>query len=83
MPEADEISGLAVQRAYIRLPRDPYRNILAAEFCMRPWVIAIDEHELAVKVARKARVSKGAYDLTLERALLALANVMKRMGNWQ
>jgi hypothetical protein len=81
-PEANELAGLAVQRAFVKLPQYPYRSTLIAEFYMRPWVIGMDEQELAAAVARKARVSIGAYPITLDRALLALANVMKRMGSW-
>lgn len=82
MPEADENVGLAVQRAFIRLPQ-VYRLTLKAEFHARPWMIAMDEAELAVAVARRARVSVGAYQVTVNRALLALANVMKHMGTWR
>jgi hypothetical protein len=83
MPEANEISGLAVQRAFIRLPDRPYRSILRAEFCVRPFIVPLKEGELEAFIARRARVSQGAYNLTLERALLALANVMKRQGSWR
>lgn len=83
MPEADENVGIAVQRAFIRLPSHPYRSILRAEFCVRPWIIALDPDELNEAIARKARISIGSYQLTLDRALLALANVMKRMGTWR
>jgi hypothetical protein len=82
-PEANEISGLAVQRAFIRLPQHPYRSILTAEYCMRPWIVPLKEGEVEYWCSRKARVSIGAYDITLDRALLALANVMKRMGMWR
>lgn len=82
MPEADENMGLAVQKAYIHLPQ-LYRNVLRAEFCLRPWIICLSQAEIAPMVARKARVSVGAYDITLDRALLALANVMKRRGLWR
>lgn len=82
MPEADENVGMAVQRAFIRLPK-VYRLTLRAEFCVRPWLIAMDEAELAVATARRARVSIGAYQVTVNRALLALANVMKHMGTWR
>jgi hypothetical protein len=83
MPEADENIGLAVQRAFIRLPLRPYRSILIAEYCLKPWMIGLKDGEIEVMAARKARVSVGAYDLTLERAHLALANVMKQMGTWR
>lgn len=83
MPEADENLGIAVQRAYIRLPDKPYRKIIRAEFCVRPFIIALDPVELDSYIARKARVSIGSYDVTLDRALLALANVMKQMGTWK
>lgn len=82
MPEANEISGLAVQCAFIHLPDKPYRSILRAEYCVRPFIVPLKEGELEAFVARRARVSLGAYNLTLERALLALANVMKRQGSW-
>lgn len=82
LPEANEISGLAVQKAFIHLPLRPYRLILAAEFCARPWIVPLKEGEVEQFVARRARVSLGAYGVTLERALLALANVMKRKGLW-
>lgn len=82
MPEADENVGLAVQRGYIRLPL-VFRGVLRAEFCVRPWVIPLRDGDLETLIARKARVSVGAYELTLERALLALANVMKRHGLWR
>lgn len=83
MPEANENVGLAVQRAYIRLPQSPYRNIIRAEFCIRPWVIALSTNELNQILARKARISSGAYQITLDRALLALASTMRRMGTLQ
>lgn len=85
MPEADENVGIAVQRAFIRLPEArgfPFRSIIRAEFCVRPWVVALDVGELEVAIARKAGVSIGAYDQTLERALLSLANLLKRHGGW-
>lgn len=82
LPDANEVVGLAVQRAYARLPESPYRKILRAQFCLRPWIVGLDEGEKAESTARRARVSIGAYDVTLQRALLALANVMKRMGTW-
>lgn len=82
MPEADENVGLAVQKAYIHLPERPYRIILRAEFCVRPWIVPLKEGEVEAMIARRARVSIGAYDVTLERALLALANVMKRNMLW-
>ena len=81
-PEADENTGLAVQKAFIHLPQYPYRSILIAEFCLRPWIVPIKEGEVEYFVSRKARVSLGAYAITLDRALLALANVMKRRGLW-
>lgn len=83
MPEANEPVGMDVQRAFIQLPRNPYRNVLIAEFCMRPWLIPLEPGHVESAIARRARVSVGAYGLTLERALLALANVMKRMGSWR
>jgi hypothetical protein len=83
LPEADEIKGLAVQKAYIRLPDRPYRAILRAEFCAKPWLVPLKEGEMEVFLARKAKVSIGAYNVTLERAMLALANVMKRHGLWR
>jgi hypothetical protein len=82
MPEANEISGLAVQKAFIHLPERPYRAILRAEFCVRPWIVPLKEGEVEVFISRRAKVSIGAYTVTLERALLALANVMKRRGLW-
>lgn len=81
LPEANEISGLAVQRAFIHLPQ-LYRNVLRVEFCLRPWIIGMREGEIETTIARKARVSVGAYAITLDRSLLALANVMKRRGLW-
>lgn len=83
LPDADENTGLAVQKAYIHLPERPYRLVLRAEFCARPWIIGLTEEEIESSIARRARVSIGAYDLTLERALLALVNVMKRKGLWR
>jgi hypothetical protein len=86
MPDADENLGIAVQRAFIRLPDSApchFRKILKAEYCVRPFIVALDQAELDNYIARKARVSIGAYDVTLDRALLALANVMKRMGSWK
>lgn len=89
MPEADENAGMAVQRAMVAVDRRGifllpgiYRKILQAEYCYRPWYIGLKEGEVEVAAARKARVSVGAYDVTLSRALLALANVMKRKGLW-
>lgn len=82
LPDADENVGLAVQRAYIHLPDKPYRRILRAHFCLRPWIIGLEDGEKDVATARRATVSLGAYEVTLTRALLALANVMKRMGTW-
>lgn len=82
-PEANEISGMAVQKAYMRLPERPYRIILRAEYCFRPWIVPLKEGEVESLIARRARVSIGSYDITLERALLALANVMKRNGLWR
>ena len=82
LPAADENSGLAVQRAFIYLPQ-LYRNILRAEFCMKPWIIQMREGELDAAIARKARVSQGAYQVTLQRGLLSLANRMKLMGAWK
>jgi hypothetical protein len=82
LPEADENTGLAVQRAFIHLPQ-LYRNMLRAEFCVRPWVIGLREGEVETAIARKARVSVGAYSITLDRSLLALANVMKQKGLWR
>lgn len=83
MPEANEISGLAVQKAFIDLPDRPYRSVLRAEFCVRPWIVPLKEGEVEAFIARRARVSLGAYELTLTRALLALANVMKRKKLWR
>ena len=83
MPEADENAGLAVQRAYIHLPESLYRKILRVEFCFCSWVLEAKEGEADVYVARRARVSLGAYQITLERALFALVNVMKRRGLWR
>lgn len=80
--EADENLGIAVQRAYVRLPQI-YRNLLRAEFCAKPWTIALTPRELDVIIARKAKVSVGAYDITLDRSLLALVNVMRRLGTWR
>lgn len=82
LPEANEPVGLAVQKAYSALPM-VWRRALAAEFCFRPWVVPIKDGELEVLVARRARVSVGAYQVTVERALLALANMMKRRGLWR
>lgn len=82
MPEPNEISGLDVQRAFIDLPK-LYRGILRAEYCLRPWIVPVKDGELEVMVARYARISLGAYGVTLERALLALANVMKRKNLWR
>lgn len=81
LPEADENVGLAVQRAFIHLPQ-LYRGILRAEFCLRPWIIGLHEGEIDTHVARRARVSIGAYSITLDRALLAMANQMKQKGTW-
>lgn len=81
IPEANEIHGLAVQRAFVRLPK-LYRGVLSAEFVHRPWIVPLKEGEVEAFVARRARVSIGAYGVTLERSLLALANVMKRIGTW-
>lgn len=82
LPEADENAGMAVQRAFIRLPQ-VYRRALRAEFCDRPWLVPFSEHDVETVCARKARVSIGAYRLTVDRSLLALANVMKRAGLWR
>lgn len=82
MPEADEPTGVAVQKAYAVLPQ-VYRRALAAEFVARPFIVPLKEGELEVIVARRARVSVGSYAITIERALLALANVMKRRGLWR
>lgn len=81
-PEADENAGLKVQRGFVHLPQ-LYRNILRAEFCVRPWVIGTTQGEIEYLIARKARVSVGAYDKTLDRALLALANILKFKGLWR
>lgn len=81
-PEADENTGLAVQKAYIHLPERPYRLILRVEFCSRPFIVPLKEGEVEYLSARWARVSQGAYGVTLERALLALANVMKHKNLW-
>jgi hypothetical protein len=83
LPEADENVGLAVQRAFIELPERPYRLILRTEFCVRPWIVPLKDGEVEAMIARRARVSVGAYGITLDRALLALANVMKRKGLWR
>lgn len=82
LPEADENTGLAVQRAYVALP-EVYRLILRAQYCIRPFIVPLKEGEVEAMIARRARVSVGAYGVTLERALLALANVMKRKGLWR
>jgi hypothetical protein len=79
MPEANEISGLAVQLAFVRLP-EVYRRVLMAEYCYRPWLLPVNVEQAA---ARKARLSIGSYEVTLTRALLALVNVMKRRGSWR
>ena len=81
LPEADENLGLAVQRAFIRLPTI-YRGCLKAEFCLKPWIIPFSDHDLETVLARKARVSIGAYRVTVDRSLLALAHVMQRHGLW-
>ncbi len=77
MPEANEPVGIAVQKAFALLP-EVYRRPLVAEFCIRPWVVALKEGELEVILARKAKLSVGSYGITLDRALLALHNVLKR-----
>ena len=82
LPEADENTGMAVQRAYIRLPQ-VYRGVLRTEFCQRPWIIPYAEHDLDTVLARKAKVSIGAYQVTVIRSLLALYAVMKRLGVWR
>jgi hypothetical protein len=46
-------------------------------------LVPLKEGEMEVFLARKAKVSIGAYNVTLERAMLALANVMKRHGLWR
>lgn len=79
MPEANEPVGLAVQKAFAELP-EVYRRPLEVEFCVRPWVVPLKEGEMDLMVARRARLSVGAYRVTLERALLAMVNVMKRKG---
>ena len=82
LPEADENTGMAVQRAYVRLPQ-LYRGVLRAEFCQRPWIIPYQDQDLEVVLARKARVSIGAYQVTVTRSLLALHNIMKKLGIWR
>lgn len=82
LPEADENTGLAVQKSFIRLP-EVFRNALRVEFCERPWLIVFTDHDLETVLARKARVSIGSYRVTVDRSLLALANVMKRRGEWR
>lgn len=82
MPEANEISGLYVQKAFVVLP-ELYRRVLKAEFVVRPWIVPLREGEVEAFVARRARVSIGVYAITLDRSLLALANVMKRKGLWK
>lgn len=82
LPEADENVGMAVQLAMVDLP-EIFRRPLQVEFCMRPWIIPFSEHDLETVLARKARVSIGAYRVTVGRSLIALANVMKRRGSWR
>lgn len=86
LPEADENTGLAVQKAFIHVPDAPgfhYRTILRVEFCARPWIIGTTDGEIEEAIARRARVSIGSYEKTLERALLSLVKVMKRRGLWR
>jgi hypothetical protein len=86
LPEADENVGLAVQRAFIEVPDVQgfrYRTILRVEFCVRPWLIGTKDGEIESLVARKARVSTGAYDMMVEKAMMSLVNVMKRKGSWR
>lgn len=82
LPEADENTGMAVQKSFIHLPQ-LFRQALRVEFCERPWLIVFSEHDLETVLARRARVSIGAYRVAVDRSLLALANVMKRRGTWR
>lgn len=82
LPEADENTGLAVQKSFIRLP-EVFRNALLVEFCERPWLIVFTDHDLETVLARKARVSIGSYRVTVDRSLFALANLMKQAGTWR
>lgn len=81
LPEPDENVGMAVQRAFIQLPA-VYRKALRSEFCLKPWIIPTADTDVDVWLARKARVSIGAYQATVSRSLLALSNQMARQGTW-
>lgn len=80
--DPNEPLGLDVQKAFAVLPK-VYRFALIAEYCFRPWVVVLKPEKIAVLVAKKARLREDNYQLTLERALLALVNVMKRKGLWR
>ena len=74
--EPHDPTGLRFQLAFVRLP-EIYRRVLVAEFCRRPHLLNKANWEATnVTCALIARMSPRMYPITVDRALLAIRNVL-------
>lgn len=76
-PEPHDPSGYVFQIAYTKLP-EVYRRVLTVEFCRRPWFLGGEREAGMVTAAILARITPRLYAITVDRALLAALNVLKK-----